>query len=296
MLCVSSQHPSADAHRRHVLIRLVFGVLLIVGLALLADRILERPQQQDLPRSMSALGDSITRAFNIGDCCVLRDAPDQSWATGLHPQSHYRRLVDLEPRIQGNVTNFARSGARISDLPRQMAAAISERAEYVTIQIGANDICASDATAGSAIADLEATITTSLDTYVAAIPAGRILLTSTPNLHRLWEIFRDNRRATATWQLFGICPAMLSMLNTDDDRQRTIAFQQALNSAMERACSQHRQCQWDDYVVYNDAFEARHVSDIDFFHPSAAGQQRLAQITWHTTPWSLISDAVGTVE
>jgi lysophospholipase L1-like esterase len=285
MLWVSSQHPSADAHRRHVLIRLVMGVLLIVGLILLADRILDRPKQQDLPRSMSALGDSITRAFNIGDCCVLRDAPDQSWATGLQPQSHYRRLVDLEPRIQGNVTNLARSGARISDLPRQIAAAISERAEYVTIQIGANDVCAFDSASSSTIPELGSTISSSLDTYVEAIPEGRVLLTSTPNLHRLWEVFRDNQRATATWQLFGICPAMLSALNTDEDRQRTIAFQQELNSAMERTCSEHRQCQWDDYVVYNDAFEARHVSDIDFFHPSAAGQQRLAQITWLTTPW-----------
>jgi lysophospholipase L1-like esterase len=260
--------------------------VLIVGLALFVTRTWQGPEHKALPQSMSALGDSITRAFNIGECCVLRDAPDQSWATGALQRSHYNRLVDLEPRIEGNVTNFARSGARISDLPRQMASAISEQAQYVTIQIGANDVCASQGAADSTIADLEATITTTLNAYVAAIPEGQVLLSSTPNVHRLWEIFRDNRRATATWQLFGICPAMLSVLNTDEDRERTITFQQELNSAMERACSRFEQCQWDDFAVYNDDFHARHVSDIDFFHPSRAGQQRLAQITWSSTPWS----------
>jgi lysophospholipase L1-like esterase len=166
-----------------------------------------------------------------------------------------------------------------------MASAISEQAQYVTIQIGANDVCASNRAATSAIADHEATISSALGAFAQATPQGHILLTSTPNLHRLWQIFRDNRRATATWQAFGICPPMLSVLNTAEDRQRTIAFQQELNSAMERACTRHRQCHWDDYAVYNDDFQAQHVSDIDFFHPSPSGQQRLAQITWSATPW-----------
>ncbi len=74
-----------------------------------------------LPTSMASLGDSITRGFNV--CGWYVDCPSRSWSTGSSTSvnSHYRRLLALNPAIYGHDYNDSRSGARMSalDMPRR---------------------------------------------------------------------------------------------------------------------------------------------------------------------------------
>jgi hypothetical protein len=52
-----------------------------------------------LPSSMAAIGDSITRAYDV--CCAYGDHPGQSWSTGYASYdgiaSHYERLKRGQP-------------------------------------------------------------------------------------------------------------------------------------------------------------------------------------------------------
>jgi hypothetical protein len=53
------------------------------------------------------------------------------------------------------------------------------------------------------------------------------------------------------------------------------------NKALKAACKAYPgRCLWDGGRVYDMPFSTKHVSKWDFFHPSAAGSQRLAELTF----------------
>src|SRR5215210_2894636 len=98
-----------------------------------------------LPGSIAGIGDSITRATDV--CCWYGDHPAQSWSTGGGAfdgiRSHYERLVALNPGIYGHNYNDSRAGAKMRDAEGQAQAAVAQQAAYVTILMGANDVCTS---------------------------------------------------------------------------------------------------------------------------------------------------------
>src|SRR5829696_9825686 len=98
-----------------------------------------------LPNSIAGIGDSITRAADV--CCWYGDHPAQSWSTGGGAfdgiSSHYERIRALKPSIYGRNYNDSKSGAKMRDAIGQAQAAVSQRARYVTILMGANDLCTS---------------------------------------------------------------------------------------------------------------------------------------------------------
>ena len=79
-----------------------------------------------LPSSMAAIGDSITRAYDV--CCSYGDHPGQSWSTGSTSYdgiaSHYERIKQLNPAVTGHAYNDAVSGAKMA-APTQAAKAVS---------------------------------------------------------------------------------------------------------------------------------------------------------------------------
>ncbi len=71
-----------------------------------------------LPKSIASTGDSLTRAAGTG-FLPWTDNPAGSWSTGTDPSvnSHYLRLLALNPRIRGHNYNDARSGAKMRRAP-----------------------------------------------------------------------------------------------------------------------------------------------------------------------------------
>jgi hypothetical protein len=51
-------------------------------------------------------------------------------------------------------------------------------------------------------------------------------------------------------------------------------------------CASYPSCRFDGNVVANYAFTAAQVSTYDYFHPSVAGQAKLAEITWAVSPYA----------
>jgi lysophospholipase L1-like esterase len=183
----------------------------IVALALVASACggRDRPADPDAPRSMAALGDSITRAFAA--CDGGGDCPDASWATGRDGEvrSHAQRLDDLAGRTP-TVHNVAVSGSRVSDLESQARRAVDAKVDYVTVLIGANDACAPSESAMTPVSAFATAFDRAMATLAAGLPDARVLVVSIPDLSRLWEVGKDDASVRETWERFGICQSMLA--------------------------------------------------------------------------------------
>ena len=239
----------------------------------------------DYPDSMAATGDSITRAFNTG-LVPFTDAPWNSWSTGaLRSWTHYRRILAANPRIFGRNFNDARSGAEMEDLEGQAALAVSQRVEYVTVLMGANDACASREAAMTPVADFRAQFERALSRLATGLPSARVYVVSIPDVYRLWHLFHEDPDAVLRWRLTGFCKSLLARPTStapEDEarrhrvRDRVIAY----NGVLADVCALHVQCRFDGGAVFSYPFERKHVSKRDYFHPSLAGQRALARVTW----------------
>lgn len=240
------------------------------------------------PNSMAALGDSITRAFDV--CCWYGDHPGQSWSTGGSSwggvTSHYERLVVRHPKLAGHNYNDAVSGAKARDLPAQATKAVSQGAQYVTILMGANDLCTSSATSMTSVADFTASVRSALATLSQGLPNARIFVSSIPDIYQLWSVLHTNLFAEAVWSTFGICQSMLATSNSEADRQLVVSREEAFNNALADACLAIARCRWDGGATYNYKFSAGQVSALDYFHPSLSGQAALATVTWNASWWA----------
>jgi lysophospholipase L1-like esterase len=246
-----------------------------------------------LPASMASVGDSISRAFDLDVSHLFQDSPTESWSTGSDPAvgSHYDRIVAASAAsgtspLATHAFNDAQSGAKMAALAPQLARAASQRVEYVTVLMGANDLCTSSVATMTPTAAFGAQFAGALAAFFAADPGAHLFVASIPDLFQLWDSLRSNPLAQATWTLARICPAMLSLTGTATDRAAVVAQERADNTVLQAACARFRHCRFDADAVYQTVFGAADVSSVDYFHPSVAGQQKLAAVTWAAGFWS----------
>ncbi|MDR3080783.1 MAG: SGNH/GDSL hydrolase family protein [Streptomyces sp.] len=239
------------------------------------------PAWNKRPDSLAALGDSITRGFDA--CGLLTDCPKVSWATGTDPKvdSLARRLLRA-PEKQS--WNFARTGARVSDLQGQADAAIAHKPQLVTILIGANDACRTTTAGMTAVGTFRTTFAASLQEIRRKLPKTQVYVSSVPDLQRLWQVGKGNPMTKQIWKL-GICQSMLQSPDATDQasvnrrtmvRQRVIAY----NQVLKEECAKVRLCVYDGGAAFDFDFTSRHLSKWDFFHPNTSGQHTLAEIAF----------------
>ncbi len=236
---------------------------------------------------MAAIGDSITQAVNASPD-AFGGAPALSWATGKSRDdvsSHYERLLARHPRIEGRSYNLSISGARMSSAPAQARRAVARRVEYVTILLGANDLCAWSRHGITSEASFVRSFRRSLEILTEGLPEARIFVASIPNVARLWDLFHDDPLVVAAWDYMGTCRAMLSSKASERDRAFVADRNLAFNEALSKVCAGFDRCRFDDYAVYDHPYTRDYVS-IDFFHPSLVGQRQLAEVTWRAGYWS----------
>ncbi|UQA95554.1 SGNH/GDSL hydrolase family protein [Streptomyces halobius] len=234
------------------------------------------------PASIAALGDSITVGFDA--CTVLSDCPQVSWATGTDPKvdSLARRLV-ANPATHS--WNYARTGALMSDLPDQVAAAAVRKPELVTVLIGANDACRGNVRAMTPQAVFRAQFEAAMKKLRRTLPRTQVYVAAVPDLRRLWSEGRKNPLGKQVWKL-GICG---SMLRAPDDltekaeqrRERVRKRVMAYNAALKNVCRKDALCRFDG-AVFDYPFTDRQLSTWDWFHPSVRGQRELAALAFRT--------------
>jgi lysophospholipase L1-like esterase len=243
------------------------------------------------PSSMASTGDSITRAYNTGSIAYT-DNPAGSWSTGTNSTvvSHYTRLLGLNSAITGHAYNDAKSGARMIDLAGQLATVAGQHVDYVTILMGGNDVCQPSEAQMTPAATFESQFSTAMASFAATSPATNIYVVSIPNVKNLWSTLKSNGTARLVWALFGVCQSMLARASSTaqsdvDRRARVLQREVDFNAALARVCAVYAQCRVDGNAVFNLAFAASDVSTRDYFHPSLAGQKKLAAVSWSAGYW-----------
>jgi lysophospholipase L1-like esterase len=262
----------------------VLANLVLLSLIALPARAATSP----LPNSIAAIGDSITQAYDV--CCYYGNHPGNSWSTGSASwdgiRSHYERILTLKPSISGRNYNDADSGARMGDAPAQAVKVVAQGARYVTIVMGANDVCRSSIPAITTTDTYRAQFQQTLATLEAGLPSSaHIFVSSIPNIYHLWELFHGDATASFVWSTAKICQSMLSSANTESDRQFVLSREKAFNDVLSQECGKYANCRFDGYAVFDYAFSKSQVSKLDYFHPSLSGQSALAAVTWAASWW-----------
>lgn len=273
-----------------------FGLLLAVVLALLV--LLPSPEgafgtPTGVPDSMAGLGDSMTQAMDAdGIPAHFGDQPWYSWSTGDSSavQSHYYRIRHQWSPISGHNYNYAVSGAKMIDLNGQAQTAVSQHSdlEYVTILMGANDVCMGSVGTMTPVDTFHDQFVQAMDTLTTGLSNARIFVASIPDIYQLWVILHDNPSAVDFWNTWWICHSLLanptSMEQADVDRraavqQRNIDY----NTVLSEVCALYPQCRFDNNAVFDGGVEVSQVSTYDYFHPSITGQANIASVTWDAT-------------
>jgi lysophospholipase L1-like esterase len=239
------------------------------------------------PDSMAAIGDSITLAFD--DCCSYGPHPQDSWSTGDgYPSngvdSQYQRLAALDESILGHASNHSVPGAKVADTVAQADEAVAQGAQYVTILIGANDVCTGTVASMTPTPKFQTGFEATMSALESGLPQGALVFVSSiPNVFRLWSLFHENPVAELVWSLGHICQSMLAPSRTEAQRQRVLGQEEADNAVLAAVCAQYPNCRWDGGATFDDPFSPAQVSNLDFFHPSQAGQAALATLTWNAS-------------
>lgn len=244
-----------------------------------------------LPTSMAALGDSITRAYNTGPS-AYQDYPASSWSTGTTASvnSHYSRI-----RLQNGgspVTTFndAVSGAKMASLVTQVGVANSQQVNYVTILMGGNDVCTSSEASMTGVEPFRSQFQAAMTSLATNSPNANVYVLSIPDVYNLWTVLKGSGTARFFWGIFRICQSMLarplSTLPADLQRRANVSQRNKdFNTVLQQVCAAYARCRYDGGAVFNTKFVASDVSTRDYFHPSLAGQTKLAAVSWSAGFW-----------
>ncbi len=237
---------------------------------------------QNLPNSIGVLGDSISRATLADDTIrgITFGQPQHVWSTGDDSrdgfESHYERILADNPAIQGNNRNFADSGAKMDDMPGQAMDAVNAGVEYITLQIGGNDLCRDEASSMTSVARWETDFRTTVDILQAGLPDSTILVTETVRPVTLFEAAEGDFWCEIKWWVFGFCDSALR--NGSSERAQVDARGIEYNNVLRNVCAEKGVPFNDD--VYETPFRKTDVSNVDCFHPAISGHAMLSEGTY----------------
>jgi lysophospholipase L1-like esterase len=229
--------------------------------------------------NMAAMGDSISTGLN-----ALKwgnRGKQYSWSTGENSlvKSHrYFLTNDYAKEIE--YFNVANSGSTSDNLLEQAEKLSDKDIDYLTFLIGANDICNVDVDEEFDLENFSANIYAATSKLIAEHPDLIMTVIPVPDLYRLWEVAQNKGSCQFKWSLFGICPRLLGSRSTIDDRQGVQDDVIAVNNLLAQMASD-----FSKNIIFTpfaeDVFNWEHISHLDCFHPSVAGQNLISQ---HSLP------------
>lgn len=225
------------------------------------------------PGSMAALGDSFSRGFATGapGCTTFAECPAYSWSTGTAVNSHYQRLLALNPALAGHAVNAAVPGSSMSGLLGQVNAVKAAQPDYVTVLLGGGDICFGTTSTTTFAAQFRA----GMDALFAASPDSQVLVGSIWNLEsERAAVLAANPSAT-----FPFCGVFFNA--SDAVRATIMARLNAYNGVLATECATYANCRYDGGALYAHTWTAAEISPVDNIHPSAAGEAMIADVLWN---------------
>jgi hypothetical protein len=236
------------------------------------------PEKVPYPKSMAALGDSLTLAYaTIG-------GEDNSWSTGGNPKvrSQYVRILAAQPSIKGHAYNLAESGADLVAMKGQARRAIAKHVDYVTVW-GGEDGC------GTPNPDV---FQRQVDGVFAALAKGnpkpRGFVASILNPSSMYHMLQAHRAAAFKANRYGVLVCGMA-LGTKPSLDVSAAQLEAatesvrgLNAALAKDCASYgSRCKFDNNAVFGMPVAFSDFSDL--LHYSISGQRKLADVTWRAT-------------
>ncbi|MBI2423926.1 MAG: hypothetical protein HYV27_13930 [Candidatus Hydrogenedentes bacterium] len=232
---------------------------------------------QAYPASMATIGDSISRGA-VADDSLDDDQPERVWSTGDAAgdacNSHLERIRVASP---GTVAyNNAWNGAQSDDLLAQSNTTVSQGVQYVTIQMGGNDICGDSTAEMTSVATWEFRWNEAIDILQAGLPGADILVTGVVNVRRVYDVGKSNFGCLLKWNTLAFCKNML----VNGSTQRTEATNRLLayNSSLSTLTA--AQGVWYDADSYAIAFSRDQLSSFDCFHPDISLNGNMANVTY----------------
>lgn len=234
------------------------------------------------PSSVAGLGTSITRAVVADDSTRGTDygQPQHSWSVGYKGSegvySHFERIKAANPYANISRWNFAASGAEVYHLPWQAWSAVQSGAEYVAIEMGANDVCAENTWRMTPTSDFYGYYNWALDILQRGLPDATILVTEVPRLRRVYDVGKNDLWCRWKWAAFGNCGNVLR--NGRTQRNQADARNIEYNNYLRWLCAQ-RGIPFADNV-FEWQFAKKNLSQVDCFHPDRSGQNWLSHLTY----------------
>jgi lysophospholipase L1-like esterase len=174
----------------------------------------------------------------------------------------------------------------MADADGQAAQAVSQGAEYVTVLMGANDVCTDSRDTMTSVKQFREGFQAAMTTLESGLPSGaHIFVASIPNIYRLWKVLHTDPVAQAVWYAAQICQSMLSPFNSDADRHAVLAREKRFNATLRQVCGAYANCLFDDLALFHYRLTPSDVSTLDYFHPSLSGQAAIADVTWAASWW-----------
>ena len=229
---------------------------------------------------MGALGDSITMGFNSG---APLNQPQSSWSTGTRSSdgvtSHRERLEAMGYAVFAR--NVARSGAKAVEMPGQLATLLRwATPDYVTLLIGANDVCDWSEDHLRELGSFRKNVATTLATLIKHNPDVRVVLVPIPDMLNLWEVGLGSR-CEKRWNRIPMCTNLLGRRVTPEQRSAFVSRLADANDTLASLAAEFSNNVRFIASAETVDFERQHVSRLDCFHPSLAGQKLISDTTWN---------------
>ncbi len=246
------------------------------------------PQQarseDEKPYIMGSLGDSISAGFNAWR---YGDNRELSWAGGLDPQglveSHARRLKNQLVGRDLVVVNEAFVGAEVRQLQRQAARLLKSKPDYVTIAIGANDVCTWYEDYLPKLESYKQHLTQVIDRLIEANPKIKIVLLPVPSIPLMYELGLKRSGCQAKWDTMGVCKPILAADRTPQQRQDFTARFEHLNQTIGAIAAQYSINVRFVPEIAKAAFDDSMISPLDCFHPSIEGHNFISDLSFDPT-------------
>jgi lysophospholipase L1-like esterase len=226
------------------------------------------------------LGDSISLGMNA---CGTGPCPDASWASGTDPGSLTRRAAAVSSAIE--VVTLARDGARLGTAVQYLDAILDEKPDLTIAVLGANDACATSVDGMTSPDEFRSQLTTVLGELRAGAPDAPILVMSVIDVNRVWEVAHGIGDAVRVWNSGRSCDALLADPDSTSEaatarRDQVAQRVDEFNAIITEVCLPADGCFTDGGALNDVRFETGDLSTVDYFHPSAVGQRKVADAVW----------------
>ena len=171
----------------------------------------------------------------------------------------------------------------------QASAAAAQHVAYVTVLLGANDLCTSSPATMTSTDTFRAQFRQAMATLKRQLPQARIFVSSIPDIYQLWKVLHTNRVARTVWATAGICPSMLGATRTEAQRQQVVAREVAFNQILAEGCHRTGPTAAGTAVrpTTTSSVPARSASWTSST-PTLTGRRRWHRVTWAASWWPTI--------